>query len=191
MSTLRTLVAGFLSILSFAASSALAQKPNIPGYYIGGYSGGNNRGGYAGYYIGGYPTMSGRGDAGGYYIGGYPAVDPLAIPGPGYPRFGPSFRGYTTRLYPGYPEPYHVRPPTNDVATVDVFLPTDAELWFDGTRMTQAGNYRAFVTPALKTGSTYSYKVRARWTERGQVKDETREVTVRPGGRVTIDFLAK
>ncbi len=153
------------------SSQVWAQKPNIPGYYIGGYSGGNNRGGYAGYYNGGYPTMNGRGDAGGYYIGGYPAVDSLAIPGPGYPRFGSNYKGYTTRSFPGYPAPYHERPPTVEVATVNVYLPPDAELWFDGKKMTQTGAYRAFVTPLLIAGKAYSYMVRATWVQAGVTKD--------------------
>ena len=34
-------------------------------------------------------------------------------------------------------------------ATVEVRVPADAELWFDGTAMAQTGDRRAFTTPAL------------------------------------------
>jgi uncharacterized protein (TIGR03000 family) len=188
MLTRPTIVLTATAVILLGTLPAVAQRPNIPGYYIGGYSGGNNRGGYAGYYIGGYPTMSGRGDAGGYYIGGYPAVDALAIPGPGYPRYGPGFKGYATRFYPGYPDPYPTSKDVSTVALVDVYLPRDAELWFDGKRTSQIGDYRTFVTPALTAGKAYSYQVRARWLEDGRAREHSQEIVVRPGERMTVRF---
>ncbi len=168
-------------------ASVLGQKPNIPGYYIGGYSGGNNRGGYAGYYIGGHPNMNGRGDAGGYYIGGYPAVNADAIPSSGYPSSS-RYQGYSTRWFPGYPERYHAVPPTPGVAFIDVQLPADAELWFDDKKMAQTGSYRMFTTPELQPGKIFGYKVRARWFVRGHPVDDTREILMRPGERRTVRF---
>ena len=73
-------------------------------------------------------------------------------------------------------------------ATVEVRVPTDAELWFDGTAMAQTGDRRAFTTPALNPRLTYTYDVTARWTENGKEVTRTRDVGIGAGSSVTVDF---
>ncbi len=74
-------------------------------------------------------------------------------------------------------------------AMVRVEVPrADAEVWIDGQATQQRGTDRLFETPALTTGKSYHYDVRARWTENGQTFDRTRTVHFRPGERVTVDF---
>jgi uncharacterized protein (TIGR03000 family) len=47
---------------------------------------------------------------------------------------------------------------------------------------------RSFVSPPLTAGRNYSYQVRARWNDNGQMRDQTRTVNVTPGQTVNVDF---
>ena len=64
----------------------------------------------------------------------------------------------------------------------------DAEIWFSGDKTTQTGSTRRFETPPLEPGSNYSYVVRARWTENGKERDETKKVAVHANDRVAVEF---
>jgi uncharacterized protein (TIGR03000 family) len=100
----------------------------------------------------------------------------------------------------GYPEtytPYSYYPPSEveeSTAPADtrahlrLIVPADAEVWFEGDRTAQTGSTREFVSPALTPGVDYSYSIRARWLENGQVVDQTRKVTVGAGAWITVDF---
>jgi uncharacterized protein (TIGR03000 family) len=169
------------------ALPAAAQSPRGgPGYYIGGYSGGNNRGGYSGVYIGGYPSFYGRGDAGGYYIGGYPGVDPTAMPGPSYPTYAPGYKGYSSRFSLAPESSLRETATPADAALIDVRVPPSAELWFEGRKTGQSGPDRRFVSPKLAPGKTYVYSVRARWNEGGKPVEESRDIKVQAGEHVRI-----
>jgi uncharacterized protein (TIGR03000 family) len=78
--------------------------------------------------------------------------------------------------------------PSDNVALVDVHLPSDANLWFEGVRMTQGGTTRRFVSPPLVRGQGYTYEVRASWTENGQEVARDRTVRVQAGERVDVDL---
>jgi uncharacterized protein (TIGR03000 family) len=78
--------------------------------------------------------------------------------------------------------------PLNRSATIDVRLPADATLSFQGTRMNQTGQLRHFVTPPLAAGNTYTYDVAASWMENGREVSRTRNVTIRPGDRLQLDL---
>ena len=73
-------------------------------------------------------------------------------------------------------------------AMIDVQVPANAKVWFDGTPTQQTGATRAFVSPPLDANSTYSYTVRAQWDDNGKMKEETRRVEVRAGQTSTVDF---
>jgi uncharacterized protein (TIGR03000 family) len=92
------------------------------------------------------------------------------------------------------PEPPAPAPaPAQDQATtaqVTVLVPEDAEVFFDGERMTQTGTERSFVTPPLAEGMNYRYDIRARWTVEGTPVEQTRRVSVRAGASVRVDFSA-
>lgn len=79
--------------------------------------------------------------------------------------------------------------PVPTTATVDVRLPAEAELRFDGVLLNQGGGLRRFVTPPLTPGDRYIYHVHATWTENGRDVAQDRDVTFRPGDQVNIDFL--
>jgi uncharacterized protein (TIGR03000 family) len=72
---------------------------------------------------------------------------------------------------------------------VQVRVPSpDAEVWFEGAKTNQRGMDRTFESPELTPGYKYTYHMRARWTDNGQPRDQTREVRVQPGQSVTVDF---
>jgi uncharacterized protein (TIGR03000 family) len=91
------------------------------------------------------------------------------------PALGPSTTTLTTS--PG------------QAATIDVTVPTEAQLWFDTTLTTQTGTTRQFITPPLLWGRDYIYNLRATWMESGQEMTRQRTIHVRPGERVTVSLL--
>ena len=75
-----------------------------------------------------------------------------------------------------------------DAALISVRVPPDAKITFSGHETKEQGTFREFVTPSLADNRTYSYEMRAKWTENGQAVDRTREILVHPGDRIHVDF---
>jgi uncharacterized protein (TIGR03000 family) len=75
-----------------------------------------------------------------------------------------------------------------DAVLINVRVPAGAEVRFDGSKTSQTGGLRWFVTPALVPGRDYSYEIRARWMEAGRAVEETRKINLRAGDRLTINF---
>lgn len=74
-------------------------------------------------------------------------------------------------------------------AVVTVIVPTaDAEVFFDGAPTTETGTTRTFNTPPLDGGQTYTYTIRARWNQGGQLVDQSRTVSFAAGSHVTVNF---
>ncbi len=73
-------------------------------------------------------------------------------------------------------------------AIVQVEVPANATLWFDGEQTQQTGAMRTFHTPALERGHSYHYDVKARWEENGKPVERTKRVDVYAGARVTVEF---
>src|SRR5690348_17162108 len=71
-------------------------------------------------------------------------------------------------------------------ATIEVRLPTEAELWFDGNPTTQQGDKRTFTTPRLLPGTKYVYDVVVRWREGGTDVVRREQVFVRGGDVLTV-----
>jgi uncharacterized protein (TIGR03000 family) len=84
------------------------------------------------------------------------------------------------------PEPAAV--PEN-TARVNVMLPSDADLFIQGVRMTEQGSYREFVSPPLIPGEDYTYDIRARWNENGRDVVRSEVVRVRAGQRTDVDLM--
>jgi uncharacterized protein (TIGR03000 family) len=80
--------------------------------------------------------------------------------------------------------------PTN-VVSLRVHVPQDAELYFQGTRMTKTGPVRDFVSPPLLNNRDYTYDIRAIWRDKdGREIEKERQVKVKPGDKLDIDLLA-
>src|SRR5205823_7043840 len=77
-----------------------------------------------------------------------------------------------------------------NAAHIRVLVPDNAQVWFDDAPTQQTGSVRIFDTPALEPGRSYTYQVRARWTENGRDVSQTREAKIHPGDSVTVDFTS-
>jgi len=131
--------------------------------------------------------------------------------GYGYPTYGTGFAGYSgyfvgssdrTVVINNYytpPAPVVVSPPQperapevlppatrNGVAQIEVSLPADADLFFQGVKMKKTGARRSFVTPPLEAGESYTYQVRAVWKENGREVTQSRGLSVHAGDRQSI-----
>jgi uncharacterized protein (TIGR03000 family) len=119
--------------------------------------------------------------------------------------FGPGSAGYARNRVPGrltrgpLPDPTAAPPPLDPAAPVqttslasgpalvDVRVPANAEVWFDGVRMNLNGP-RPLRSPALDSGVRYSYDVHSRWMQDGQLVEQTRRIQVRAGDHAVVDF---
>jgi uncharacterized protein (TIGR03000 family) len=72
--------------------------------------------------------------------------------------------------------------------TVEVNVPTSAEVWFDGSKTAQTGPGRVFHSPSLHPGTSYLYLVRAKWSEDGHEVEQVQTITVHAGERVHVAF---
>jgi len=74
-------------------------------------------------------------------------------------------------------------------AWIEIQVPSNAEIWFEGDRTMQTGTQRQFVSPPLDRGRKFTYDVRARWTDgNGKVVDRTQKVKVEADRRTFVDF---
>ena len=79
--------------------------------------------------------------------------------------------------------------PAAGTAQITVRVPPDATLWVDSMQSTQTGPVRTFVTPAtLQPGQSYSYTLKAQWTENGQPVVRERRVDFQAGNQVIVDL---
>jgi uncharacterized protein (TIGR03000 family) len=79
-------------------------------------------------------------------------------------------------------------PPSDNAVYLQVRVPPDAELWFEGQKCTQKGAIRYFESPPLIPGQKFVYHIRVRWTENGREVEQTQDVTVYAGQRLSIDL---
>jgi uncharacterized protein (TIGR03000 family) len=137
-----------------------------PDYYGWGWGGG------------GYPYGTG------YYDSGYYSTD--LAPANLYPGQAQGYRQL--------PEGAAQTPPGLDPNTAGflVYVPDpNAEIWFQESPTKQRGNYRAYESGSLSPGQAYSFTVRARWTQDGQVVDRTQNVEARGGQVSRVNFATR
>jgi uncharacterized protein (TIGR03000 family) len=102
--------------------------------------------------------------------------------------YAPSIAPYLAEIQ-SYQSLYPPSSTTGDTrAHVQVNVPSNAQVWFEGTLTQQGGMSRTFESPELMPGRTYTYHIRARWMDNGQPRDQTRLVTVHAGQLATVDF---
>jgi uncharacterized protein (TIGR03000 family) len=141
----------------------------------------------------------------------YNPFDPYQNPGRGayYPResFYP-LTPYGQELYNGprllFRDRFDAAPPSSVVVVpqlepvpatadatgvvVDVKVPADAEVWFDGDKTAQTGPGRVFRSPSLQPGISYLYLVRAKWKDGGGEIEQVQTITVHSGERINVSF---
>jgi uncharacterized protein (TIGR03000 family) len=76
----------------------------------------------------------------------------------------------------------------SDKAEFCVKVPVaEAKVYFNDTLIEQQGTERRLQTPALQA-ATYSYRIRATWTENGQAKSQEQFFRVQPGQVLNLEF---
>jgi len=191
--------------LLMTPSESWAQRGGRGGGWGGGRGGGwgGGRGGWGGWGPGvsiglgyggwGYGNRGWYGGYGGYGYDSWPTYgyDTYAYDTPSY-YYSPS---YTTPSY-ATPAAYsgEEQESANDAqnrAFIQVRVPNNAEVLFEGERTSQTGAERRFISPPLQPGKTFTYDIRARWTgPDGKPMEQTRQVKVQAGRRSMVDFMA-
>ncbi len=159
-------------------------------------NGWNGNNGWNGYYGRGYYRNNVGWGFGypGIYFAGRPYYN-------GYDYWGPSGSYYSGNPYAAYyPDTTQSNyPPTvssqlknpNDAGFVVRVPDPNAEVWFQNYQTQQRGIERQYESEALDPGYTYTFTVRARWTQNGQPMDQTRQINARAGQNVTVDFTTQ
>jgi uncharacterized protein (TIGR03000 family) len=73
-------------------------------------------------------------------------------------------------------------------ALIVIALPANATLYANGVRTRQNAAERGFVTPPLERNQPYHYTFIAEMERDGQMVSETKQVEVRSGARIRVDF---
>ncbi len=79
-------------------------------------------------------------------------------------------------------------PVTKQPVRMTFLVPAGAQVWIEGAATRMRGPVREFMSPAMAPGQSYIYTVRVRWQEEGQVVDQTRDVAVKAGDFVELNF---
>jgi uncharacterized protein (TIGR03000 family) len=74
---------------------------------------------------------------------------------------------------------------------ITVRVSPSAEIWIDGTKTTQTGGVRQFISPPIDSDRECTYEIRAKWTEGGQEVDRTRKVNFHAGDQLTVNFMKR
>jgi len=73
---------------------------------------------------------------------------------------------------------------------VQLHVPADAQVWFDGNATQQQGEWRDYISPPVDTDKPLQYEVRVSWTDaNGQKVDKTQAIKVRAGHRSVLDLM--
>ncbi len=196
------LCAAALSAVLLLPDVSSAQFRGLGGGLLGGglgnYGGLNTGGWYGGW--GGYPGNYAAGWGGNYgnWGGNY------IMPGYGYNTYSnPQPYNYSSPIFYGnyYPGTVGVSqsyyPPMGQMqgatsanrAFIDVRVPANAQVFFDGSPTQQRGMERQFMTPPLERGSHYTYRVKAQWMQDGKKREATKTVQLTPGQTSNVNFL--
>jgi uncharacterized protein (TIGR03000 family) len=74
---------------------------------------------------------------------------------------------------------------------VNLRVPGDAKVSFDGTQTRQTGMARRFESPPLDAGQEYAYQIRVQWKQNGKDVTQTRQVTVHAGDVINLTVSAQ
>lgn len=100
------------------------------------------------------------------------------------PYYGGHFHAHTTETK----EAEQPQPPKDTRAHIHVRVPAGAELWFNGKKVSGEETGHKFVSPSLTPGRRFFYEVRVQWQKNGRTVTETREIAVKAGAHIDVDF---
>jgi uncharacterized protein (TIGR03000 family) len=80
-----------------------------------------------------------------------------------------------------YYGPSTTESPMSRPVRVNLRVPSDAKIWFDGTQTKQTGTTRSFESPPLDVGPEYAYQIRVQWLQDSKEVTQTRQINVHAG----------
>lgn len=80
--------------------------------------------------------------------------------------------------------------PLTEAARIHVRVPGDARVYFQGVPTAPTGTDRDYTSPPLAVGRRYRYDVQAIWYDGTRRVVEDRQVMLRAGDRVDVDFFS-
>jgi uncharacterized protein (TIGR03000 family) len=69
---------------------------------------------------------------------------------------------------------------------INLRVPADAKIWFDGSQTNQTGTMQSFESPPLAVGPQYAYQVRIQWKQNGKDVTQTRQIKVHAGDVISL-----
>jgi uncharacterized protein (TIGR03000 family) len=79
--------------------------------------------------------------------------------------------------------------PQDQVAYIHIRVaPPHAQISIQGSKTSQIGSSRLFVSPPLNQGEKYQYDIRVSWNENGNQITQDRTIPIRAGDRLSIVF---
>ena len=127
-----------------------------------------------------------------------------------YAAYRPFIRSYSPTYYAAYPSavgsssPYYAATSsegyysTSTTAAsgkrrvhVNLRVPGDAKIWFEGSQTQQTGTARSFESPPLDAGQDYLYQIRVQWKQDGKDVTQTRQVAVHAGDVINLTVSAQ
>jgi uncharacterized protein (TIGR03000 family) len=127
------------------------------------------------------------------YAGGNPYFGGGRSSSGSYSRsYSPSYSAptYYSRYYysPSYYPEYTAaaESPRDRAVRINLQVPSDAKIWFDGRQTIQTGALRSFDSPPLLVGHDYSYQVRVQWKQDGKDVSEDRKIIVHAGDVINL-----
>jgi uncharacterized protein (TIGR03000 family) len=100
----------------------------------------------------------------------------------------PPGEGFPQASVPATSESFYPSTPVEREVMVNVKVPANAKVTFNGTATKQAGTNRRYVSPPIAGGRGYSYDVQATWTQNGRPVTLSRRIAVRAGDVVNLSF---
>jgi uncharacterized protein (TIGR03000 family) len=121
------------------------------------------------------------------YYGGTTIVAPTVVVAP--PASGTGGPPVGAAGGTGAPPAGETQPPPDNAAHLQLALPENTEVLFDGGKTTQTGPVREFVSPALPPGKLFDYTIVVRYTDaNGKAVTDRRVIHVRANDWFRIDF---
>jgi uncharacterized protein (TIGR03000 family) len=123
--------------------------------------------GYSPTYSSAYQTSIPQ--AWGYYSSGSPVNYYRSSTAEGY---------YGSTGSAAYYGPATAESPRKRPVLVNLRVPSDAKVWFDGNQTNQTGAMRNFESPPVPVGRDYVYQLRIQWKQNGKNVTQTRQINV-------------
>ena len=150
----------------------------------------------------GWPVAGNWGSSGGSSPSSFGSYSPYystyqsSIPQPGgyYGSFTPNnyYPSSTTGGFYGstgtddYYRTSTAESPRKRSVRVNLRVPSDAKIWFDGSQTNQTGTTRSFESPPVAVGPEYAYQIRIQWKQDGKDVTQTRQIDVHAGDVINL-----